>query len=175
LKSATSSVSYNTQASFLSRINYDYKSKYLLTLNFRADGSSKFPAHNRWGYFPSASGAWIFSDEPFFKSSNTISHGKLRVGYGVVGNNRVSDFGYLSQILLNFASGAGNTRTGYSFNNTYHNGSATWNLGNSQLRWETTGQFNAGLDLNLFKDRISFVVDYYQKQTYDLLLNATLA
>lgn len=175
LKSATSSVSYNTLASFLSRINYDYKSKYLLTLNFRADGSSKFPAHNRWGYFPSASGAWIFSDEPFLKSSNTISHGKLRVGYGVVGNNRVSDFGYLSQILLNFASGAGNTRTGYSFNNTYHNGSAPWNLGNSQLRWETTGQFNAGLDVNLFKDRISFVVDYYQKQTYDLLLNATLA
>ncbi len=175
LKSATSTESANTLASFLARANYGYKSKYLLTLTFRSDGSSKFAENNKWSYFPSASAAWVISKEKFMKDFTFISNAKFRIGYGTIGNNRVSDFGYLSQILLNFTSGAGNTRTGYNFNNAYNNGAAPFNLGNANLKWETTGSFNTALDVSLFKERISLTTEFYVKNTYDLLLNATLA
>lgn len=175
LSRALSSKLASTLASFLARANYSFDNKYLFTASFRADGSSKFPVVNRWGYFPSASAGWVISREQFMKALPVISFAKLRGGYGLTGNNRVSPFGYLSQLQLNFFSGALTTGASYPFNNTIENGAAPFNLGNSKLKWETTGQFDAGLELGLFKDRISLVVDYYNKQTYDLLINATLA
>jgi TonB-dependent starch-binding outer membrane protein SusC len=90
--STSSSATKNTLSSFLTRVNYSYLSRYLLTVSFRADGSSKFPQDNRWAYFPSAALAWRIKDEKFMKPFTFISEAKLRTSYGVTGNNRVSDF-----------------------------------------------------------------------------------
>ncbi|WP_443937377.1 SusC/RagA family TonB-linked outer membrane protein [Pedobacter sp. MW01-1-1] len=167
--SLTSSSSTWTMQSVLSRINYDYKSKYLFTASFRADGSSKFPKNGKWGYFPSISGAWRISSEEFLKNTKWLSNAKLRVGYGQTGNNRVGDFSYLRQINLT------NNNYWYSYNNLPAQiGSTVTSIGNDNLKWEVSEQTNIGLDLGLLKDRISLTVDLYRKTTKDLLLAAAL-
>ena len=162
-----SSSSLWNAASFLSRVAYNYQSKYYLTLSARADGSSKFAEKNHWGYFPSAAVAWRFTEEKPFKNTTLISDGKLRFSYGRTGNNRVGDFSYLSITGLPVS----NT---YSFANNYVSSIVPLSIGNPDLKWETTEQFDAGLDLSLLKNRINIVADVYKKTTKDLLLNATL-
>lgn len=155
--------------SFLGRLNYDYMGKYLLTASFRADGSSKFAPGNRWGYFPSASGAWRFSRENFMKNFTWLYDGKLRVGYGESGNNRVSDFAYASQANLT------NVEYWYSYNGLP--GQAGFSItaaDNANLKWETNKQTNIGLDLSFLKKRIDLTADIYKRVTSDLLLNALL-
>ena len=156
-----------TMASFLGRINYNYRSKYLLTASFRADGSSKFAESNHWSYFPSAAISWRFSEENWFGDNSILSDGKLRVSYGTTGNNRVADFAYMTTFGLP-------NDNSYVFNNTYVNGIVPTALGNTDLRWETTKQMNIGVDLGFFDDRIQLTVDAYKKTTSDLLLNAQL-
>jgi TonB-linked SusC/RagA family outer membrane protein len=157
-----------TLVSVLSRINYSYKSKYLLTGTIRADGSSKFAAGSKWGYFPSGAFAWRMSSERFMKPLSFVSDAKLRISYGITGNNRVSDFGRLPSISLP-------VEYDYSFNNgTPSNGATVSNMGNPNLKWESTSQLDLGYDLSLFKNRIGVTVDVYRKTTYDLLLNASL-
>lgn len=164
----TAAASENTLASFLGRVNYSYKSKYLLTATFRADGSSKFAEGHKWGYFPSGAFAWRMSDEAFLKKLSFISQAKLRVSYGLTGNNRVSDFAYLASLALP-------TLNSYSFNNaTPSKGVIPVTLPNDDLKWETTAQFDLGYDLGLLNDRIALTVDAYQKTTSDLLLNANV-
>lgn len=160
--------SENALASFLSRVNYNYKSKYLLTASLRADGSSKFSSDNRWSYFPSASAAWKFVDESFMQSFKLLSEGKVRVGYGLTGNNRVTDFAYLSSYTINLTSG-------YTLNNAPLQGIIPETLGTRDLKWETTAQTDVGVDLGVLENRITFTADYYKKITRDLLLNASLA
>ena len=156
-------------ASAYGRINYNYLGRYLFTATYRADGSSKFVEGNKWGYFPSMAAAWRFSDEQFVKKYLPfINEGKLRYSYGVTGNNRVSDFPYLS--TLSFS----NSTNGYPFNNTPTSWVIQGLYGNPKLKWETTSQSNFGLDLSLFKQRIQLTVDYYKKVTSNLLLNASL-
>ncbi|HWW38886.1 TonB-dependent receptor [Pedobacter sp.] len=157
-----------TLMSFLTRVNYSYKSRYLFTASLRADGSSKFAKGNQWAYFPSGSFAWTLSDEPFMKSIPYVSNAKLRTSYGLTGNNRVSDYASMSTLQIISSSG-------YNFNNSPFIGSIPNLLGNRNLKWETTAQADIGLDVNLFKDRVSLTVDYYDKKTYDLLLNSSLA
>jgi len=158
----------NTLLSYLGRINYDYKSKYLLTLSARADGSSKFSANNKWGYFPSGAFAWKLSSESFMKNIKVINDAKLRVSYGLVGNNRVDDYPYQDQLTQAVDAS-------YSWNNaTPTLGTFISRLGNSDLTWETSKQLDLGLDLSLFKRRIEFIVDVYRKDTKDLLLNAAM-
>jgi TonB-linked SusC/RagA family outer membrane protein len=167
-QAAVSSSSRWGMASFLGRVNYDFKSRYLFTASFRADGSSKFLKGNQWGYFPSAAFAWRISGEEFMKKLSFISDAKLRLSYGRTGNNRVSDFAYLSQ--LNFPNGAN-----YSMNNSVpFKGTSISNFGNPYLKWETTDQVNIGTDLSLFHERLDITVDVYRKTTRDLLLNAEL-
>lgn len=163
-----SAASSNTIASLLGRINYAYHSKYLLTVSFRADGSSKFAPQNHWSYFPSGAVAWRFGDENFFKNSPVISNGKLRISYGVTGNNRVSDFAYLSQ----FSTSA--IQQGYTFEGTPTPGTIPLLLGNPNLKWETTAQTDIGLDVGLLKDRIDVTIDAYRKKTTNLLLHAEI-
>lgn len=171
-----SSESEAAQASFLGRINYTLFSKYLFTASFRADGSSKFAKDNRWGYFPSGSVAWRISEEKFMKKLPFISDAKLRVSYGITGNNRVSDFSYLSVLRqTGFTNGSANTTPGYYFNNIHIPGSAPVEVGNKELKWERTAQTDVGLDLGFLNNRIGLTVDYYYKKTSDLLLNASLA
>lgn len=159
--------SENRLQSFFARVNYNYKSKYLLTATMRADGSSKFAPGNRWGYFPSAAFAWRMAEERFLKNVDAVTDAKLRISYGVTGNNRVSDFAYLPSIEWSDLAS-------YSFNNTRYFGLNMDRLSNPNLKWESTAQFNIGYDLGLFEDRINFVFDWYRKTTYDLLLNAEL-
>lgn len=156
-----------TMASFLARVNYNYASKYYFTASMRADGSSKFPIDNHWGYFPSAALSWTFKNEKFLKKSKILSDGKIRTSYGKTGNNRVGDFDYLSI----YYNPIGNS---YVFNNQYVSGTVATNLGNSKLKWETTEQTDLGLDLGFFKQRITASVDAYRKKTTDLLLRADL-
>lgn len=168
LLSAASMSSRWGLASFLGRVNYDYKSKYLLTASIRADGSSKFAPGHRWGTFPSASIAWNMNKEDFFAKMNFISEAKLRLSYGLTGNNRIADFGYLSQITLGVLPG-------YSYNNgATSTGSQLNSMGNPDLKWETTAQTNIGYDLGLFKNRVMLTTDVYRKTTRDLLLLANL-
>lgn len=159
---------YNTLASFLGRANYSYKGKYYFTTSLRADGSSKFSPDNKWSYFPTVAGAYRFTAEPFMKNQRALSNGKLRVSYGVAGNNRVSDFPYLSTLVIDRGAA-------YSFNGTFYSGADLEALGNHNLKWENTATFNAGMDLEFFRSRVNFTFDYYYKNTYDLLLNAQMA
>lgn len=156
-------------ASFFGRFNYNYKSKYLFTGTMRADGSSKFTKGKRWGYFPSAALAWRVNEENFVKDIDFISNAKLRLGYGLTGNNRVGDFASLPALnsLVN---------THYSFNNSTPTPSVVpTEMGNSSLKWETTKQGNIGLDLGFIDNRIEVIVDLYRKTTTDLLLYADMA
>ena len=156
-----------TMMSYLTRLNYNYKSKYYLTLSYRADGSSKFPESNRWGYFPSGSLAWNFSREDKVKDLDWLSNGKLRLSWGKTGNNRVSDFASLAKLYTGITSE-------YVYDNNYSSGYVLSSMANEKLKWETTEQFDLGLDLGFFKDRIRLTTDIYRKNTYDLLLNADL-
>lgn len=173
LEEGTPSRLYSTSStsalmSFLSRLTYGYKSRYLFTASFRADGSSKFAPANRWAYFPSGSFAWLLSNEKFMKGITPISNAKFRISHGVTGNNRVSDYAYLSSLQITPASG-------YPINNNAMNGLIPNTLGNKDLMWESTAQTDLGLDLGFFNERITLTADYYQKKTYDLLLNSSLA
>ncbi|WP_316816099.1 TonB-dependent receptor [Pedobacter nyackensis] len=163
----TSGSSLWNLASFFGRVKYNYKSIYYLEASYRADGSSKFAPNNKWSYFPSVGASWRFFKESFFKDSKILSDGKLRISYGKTGNNRVSDFAYLSTNRIN-------SGTSYPWNNEYVTSIYPSSLGNSKVKWETTDQYDAGLDVAFLKNRISFTADVYKKNTKDLLLRATL-
>src|SRR5690606_29107622 len=154
--------------SFYGRFNYNFASRYLVTATLRGDGSSKFPIKNRWGYFPSAAVAWNMHNEKFMRQVAWISQSKLRVSYGLTGNNRVGEYSFFPSLNVPIAYA-------YSFNNaTPMIGLAAANLGNSALKWETTRQLDIGYDLGLVKNRIKLTIDYYSKFTTDMLLSAEL-
>ena len=147
-------------ASFLSKLTYNYMGKYLLTASIRSDGSSRFGSENRWGTFPSVSVGWVVSDESFMDQYESISMAKIRASYGVTGNNNIGN--YTQYALIDNTQNA-------AFGNDLVPGSAVNSLSNTNLGWETTKQFDIGLDLSLFNDRVSFVYDYYSKNTSNLL------
>ena len=154
--------------SFYGRVNYSWKQRYMLTATLRADASSRFSPDNRWGYFPSASVAWSFNREDFMAPfEDWLSNGKLRLGWGATGNNRVSDFASLGQMTSKIAFE-------YPFGNSYQTAYKLTGLENKNLKWETTEQTNLGLDLGFFNDRVALTVDLYHKLTRDLLLQADL-
>lgn len=153
--SGTSAIS-----SYFGRMFYSFNDKYLLTGTIRRDGSSKFYKDNRWGWFPSAALAWKISNENFLKDNSVINNLKLRLGWGAVGNQNVPNYAYTST----YNSSATNWGTGLLAANT----------ANENLEWETTYSSNAGLDLNLFKNRIEFIIDVYRKKTKNLLLQLPL-
>jgi TonB-linked SusC/RagA family outer membrane protein len=146
--------------SYLSRLTYNYKGKYLFTAAVRADGSSRFGTNNRWGTFPSASVGWVVSDEDFLKPITQVSFAKLRASYGVIGNNNIGN--YTQYALVNNTTNA-------VFGGNVATGAVVTSLANPNLGWETTNQFDAGLDLGLFNDRIQFIYDFYTKRTTNLL------
>ena len=151
-------------AGFFGRMGYSYKGRYMFNSNFRYDGSSRFGANERWGFFPSASLGWRFSDESFMQwSRNWLSDGKLRASWGVTGNDRVGY--YESQTRYTSGSYSYNGVSGVVPVSTY---------GNPNLRWEETSQKNLGLDLNFFNGRAIFTADYYIKETTDLLSDMNL-
>lgn len=146
--------------SYFTRLQYNYKGKYLFSGVFRRDGSSKFGPSNKFGFFPSASLGWVASEEPFLEDSNVISFLKFRASYGVVGNDRIARFAFVS--LLN---GQGT----YVFDEQLIFGTATGRLSNPEIRWEKQKPLDFGVDITLF-DKIDITADYFKKTTEDLLL-----
>ncbi len=149
--------------SFLGRVNYSLLDKYLFTTSARIDGSSKFGTGNRYGVFPSFAVAWRMKEESFLNSVDMISEMKLRIGYGVVGNEGIPPYSSLGLL---------ETTEAYFGENEIAKGSGPASRQNDLLKWETTSQFDGGVDLGLFNDRITLVTDVYYKKTTDLLLNA---
>lgn len=151
-------------SSFFSRVSYNYNSKYYLEGSIRADGSSRFGANNKWGYFPSVGGAWRIKEESFLKNVSSISDLKFRASYGVTGNqNGINNFAAL---------GLWNGGAGYPDNTTGGDkaGTAPQQLPNPDLKWERTSQVNGGVDLGLFNNRITLSADIYSKITNNVLL-----
>ncbi len=148
--------------SYLGRVQYDYNGKYLLSGAIRADGSSRFGAANRWGYFPSVSAGWNISQEPFLKTSTWLSDLKLRASYGLTGNFQIPNYGAVS--LLNYQNYILGSETLVS-------GLAPGNSANDQLKWEKTAMLDIGVDASFFRNRLTLSVDYYDANTSDLLLN----
>ena len=169
----TSSASRWTMMSYLGRINYNYRSKYYFTASYRADGSSRFRGKNQFGFFPSGSLAWNFMDEDFMNSlSHILSSGKLRLSWGVTGNNRVGDYDTYAQLSK---IDGGNYAGVYPFDNVINSvGLVPTTMANNALLWESTAQWNGGLDVSFLNQRIFLTPDVYTKNTSDLLLNANL-
>ena len=145
--------------SYLGRINYTLNDKYLFTVSFRADGSSRFSENNKWGYFPSGAFAWRIKDEPFLVDFDYVSDLKLRVGYGETGSTAISPYQTLSQLSSDKTVFADELYTTYAPGTTLP----------GDLKWETTEQANFGVDLGVFDNRLFFTADYYIKNTRDLL------
>ena len=149
----------NAVQSVFGRLNYDYKGRYLLEANFRADGSSRFAEGHRWGFFPSFSAAWRASEEKWFNVKN-IDNLKLRASWGKLGNTAVGD--YATQLLYE--------RKTYVFDGTATPGAAVTSIINDDLTWETTTMTDIGIDLSAFKGRFNWTFDVYDKITNDILI-----
>ena len=182
LSSSSSLKSSWAMMSYLARLNYNYKSKYYATASFRADGSSKFSKKHRYGYFPSGSLAWNFMEEEFMAPiKKVVGAGKLRVSWGLTGNNRIGEYDYYALLQMlkekqgDYISNGSIPSGVYPFDNDMSSvGMVPVSLPNEDLKWETTEQWNVGLDLSFFDERLNFTADVYRKTTRDLLLEASL-
>ena len=182
LSSSSSLKSSWAMMSYLARLNYNYKSKYYATASFRADGSSKFSKKHRYGYFPSGSLAWNFMEEEFMAPiKKVVGAGKLRVSWGLTGNNRIGEYDYYALLQMlkekqgDYISNGSIPSGVYPFDNDMSSvGMVPVSLPNEDLKWETTEQWNVGLDLSFFYERLNFTADVYRKTTRDLLLEASL-
>lgn len=153
--------------SMLGRINYSYESKYLLTVNFRRDGSANFSKAYRYGNFPSVSAGWRVSQENFMKDVSFISDLKLRGSYGLLGNSDINQYQYQNTVSFD--------RVWYYLNNEMVTGGLPLNPSNPNVRWESQYSTDLGFDLSLFKNRVSLTVDYYNKKTEDMLVNVPIS
>ncbi len=158
---ANGSLQENLLLSYLGRINYEYKNKYLLSVSMRADGSSKFAPGNKWGSFPSASLGWRVTEEPFLKNISSISELKLRAGYGELGNNAIGNYDWQAVMLAN---------TDYVFNNATAGGTHFNALANKNLKWETSKMTNLGIDFGMFDNKFTFTAEWFNKITDNLIL-----
>ncbi|MEO1586073.1 MAG: TonB-dependent receptor, partial [Bacteroidota bacterium] len=152
-----------TLASYLSRINYNYAGKYLMTATMRVDGSSKFGSNNKWGYFPSVSVGWVLSEEGFLRGSGAVNFMKIRASWGVNGNDQIGDFRFVSTV------GGGRNYT-FGSDERLINGVSPNAIANPDLRWEETSQTNIGIDAVLFK-YFDVTFDLFDKQTTGMLLD----
>ena len=164
VNSGTQVLSEWSMLSLMSRVNYAYDSKYLLTATVRRDGSSRFGRNRQWGVFPSFSVGYNVSEEPFMEGAKLVSNLKLRASYGLSGNNQIGNFTHIGLL----------TTLNYVENNNQRPGLVPNSLANDDLTWEKSRQTNLGLDLGLFNDRISLTADVYRDLKTDLLLAVEL-
>lgn len=165
----STSHSHSNMLSFFARATYNFDERYILTATMRADGSSKFAKGNKWGYFPSVSGAWRVSQEKFWQDANVSfwwDNLKLRAGYGITGNNGIGDNLYTTAVTL----------TSYPMDNNEQNAAFILSntLGNRNLKWESLHAANVGIDFGLFNNRISLSVDWYNNQISNMLMSSTI-
>ncbi len=151
--------------SLFANLNYNYRQKYYLSGTLRRDGSSRFSKGNRWGTFYSVSGGWNVEEEDFMQGVTAIDKLKLRVGYGAIGNQNIPLYAYLDRFAPGYY---------YAFGGKSSSGFAQSLLGNEELKWETSNQFNAGVDLEFLKNSLGVSIDYYYKTTRDMLVPASL-
>lgn len=156
-RSVGSDFTTSSLMAYLGRINYNYAGKYYLTATARYDGSSKFAAGNRWGFFPSFSGAWNVAEEEFMKGQSVFDQLKIRVGYGLVGNQEINDYSFVTHYTPRVTEGE----------TTYVSDS---NVGNKDISWEAQKQFNFGLDLGFLNNRIHVTADAFRILNQDLLM-----
>lgn len=155
-----SSLSKNEMASFFGRVNYSFKDRYLVTATLRADGSSYFASNHRWGYFPSVSLGWRFIDENFMDFARTVmSNAKLRASYGETGRSAIADY-----VLSYYSVGKNNVFGGVEDQGVYMS-----QIGNPDLKWETTTEWNIGLDLGFINNRINVTAEYFTREVKDLI------
>ncbi|MDR1718874.1 MAG: TonB-dependent receptor [Dysgonamonadaceae bacterium] len=153
-----------TAIGYVGRLNYNLLDRYLLQFNFRADASSIFSKENRWGYFPSVSLGWKFSSEPFMQNQRLISFGKLRFGWGLLGNNRIDEMARYTLL---------NTQYNYPFgvgSHILYPGTTATSIGNPDIRWEKTETTNLGIDLGFFNNSLDFSAEVFNRLTTDMLL-----
>lgn len=162
---ATSSIVETSTVSYFARINYSYKNKYLLNLSVRRDGSSIFGPDKRWGSFPAISAGWRLKEENFLQNIEVLSEAKVRASYGLSGNNAFGNY-YPYAALL--------STDNYVFNNILANGLRASSPENRELRWEKNQQFDIGIDLGFFNNRLYITADYYNRITKDLLLSVNV-
>jgi TonB-linked SusC/RagA family outer membrane protein len=155
-----------SRISYLGRVMYNYKGRYMFTGNIRRDGSSKFAAGNKWGSFPSASFAWRISDESFMKSIPALSNLKFRTSYGVVGNDApINAYSYISGLT---------SGQNYTFGGSKYVGVSVRSFNNPEIKWEEGKQFDVGIDIGLFKGALEATVEYYNKHTSDMIVAISL-
>ncbi len=155
--------------SLLGRLFYNYADRYMATINFRADASSKFP-ENLWGYFPSMALAWRVSEESFLEDAEALDNLKVRFGWGRIGNDKIAEGAFIQSVFS-----ANNTFTGYPFgeNQELATGSTILTYVNNGGRWETTEQINLGVDFSLWNNSFYGTLDLFERNTYDMLLSVT--
>ena len=155
-------------ASFFGQANYNFKHRYLLSATFRADGSTMFAPGNQWGYFPSISGAWVVSEEPFMKDVEWISQLKLRAAFGLAGNNRIDTDMWRIMYTISPSGGPGyGEQTQYG--EKYYGNSGGSTFSNEDIKWETTITRNLAADISLFNGRVTITPEFYWNTTRDLL------
>jgi len=147
--------------SFFGRLNYNYDSKYLLEANLRYDGSSRFNEENRWGLFPSFSAGWVVSEESFMKPLHFLSHFKIRGSWGILGNQKIGTYPYISTIDLG---------QNYVLGGVGVTGAAQLGLSNAGITWEQTTSANLGFDIAVLQNRVNFSLDIFNRKTSDILL-----
>jgi TonB-dependent starch-binding outer membrane protein SusC len=152
-------------ASFFGRASYDFKGKYYLSGTLRRDGSSRFTGDNKWGNFYSFSAGWVLKQENFLKDVSWLENLKLRAGYGAIGNQEIGLSAYYDRISPYF---------NYPFGGVSQSGYAQTSFGNNNLKWETSFQYNGGVDVELWKGALAFSLDYFYKVTEDMLVKAPI-
>ncbi len=167
------------RVSYFGRIGYNYKERYMFNATLRADGSSKFAKGNRWGYFPSFSAGWVITNEDFMQSivdSRTLDFLKLRVSWGQVGNQDIDNDQYTAPINTSTAVSTDNPAANYVFGTNKNNvpGAYPSRLSNKEVKWETSEQFNVGVDAYFLKNRLGVNADFYIRTTKDWLVEAPI-
>ena len=152
--------------SYMARLHYSYDDRYLLTATFRADGSSKFGKDNRFGYFPSFAAAWNIGNEAFMQSVKPVSLLKLRAGYGQTGNQNIGAYAFADKLSVNGVYNFGSQR---GFESNLVNLIYPYLLSNPSVKWESVEQYNVGLDIGFLQNRIVANLDFYVKNTRDML------
>ena len=161
-------------ASFFGQVSYNWKHRYLLSATFRADGSTKFAPGNQWGYFPSISGAWVISEEPFMKKIDWISQLKIRAAFGLAGNNRIDNDMWRVLYAINSTGGPGFGEV-TQFGEQYYGNNGGARFSNEDIKWETTITRNLAADISLFNGRLTITPEFYWNTTRDLLYRSDLA
>lgn len=173
LVTASSQVVKRVLRSYVARFNYSFADRYVFTASYRADGSSVFGSNNKWGYFPSVGAAWTISEEAFLKDMDVFSNLKLRGSWGITGNQAINPYQTIAQLT---SIDPDNAPLKYPYNGIGVSENAYYLAlpANNDLKWESTKQFNIGLDVGVFNGRLTATIEYYDKTTSDLLLARTL-